>query len=95
MSSFVKNNLRLVSQGITGGKQWDYTDTGAIADVADVEGYFANASECGMDTGDLVLIHANDGAGTRVVRSAALFKVQDTGSTQGGVGPSTLIGDTG
>lgn len=95
MSSFVKNNLALVSQGITGHKVWDYADTGSIGDVADVLGYFTNAGECGVDTGDLIFIRANNGYTNRIVWSAAFSIVQDTGATQGSVGPSTVVGDTG
>jgi len=94
MSSFVKNNLALVSQGITGHKVWDYYDTGAIADVQDVAGYFTNAGECGVDSGDLIFIHANNGYTNRLVYGAAFAPVQDTGATQGTVGPGVLIGDT-
>ena len=95
MSSFVKNNMKLISQGITGFKVWHYSDTGAIADVADVDGYFTIAGDMGVDTGDLLMISATDGNVTKVVRSAAFYAAQDTGATQGAVGPSTLIGDTG
>lgn len=95
MSTFNKNNLALVSQGITGHKNWSYTDTGAIADVADVAGYFANASECGVDTGDFIQIRANNGYTNHLVWGAAFSIVQDTGASQGTVGPATVIGDTG
>jgi hypothetical protein len=95
MTTYSKDRLKLVSQGITGGKIWHYSDTGAIADVADVAGFFTNASEMGVDTGDLLYISANDGQLTKVVRGAAFWEVRDTGATQGSVGPSTLIGDTG
>jgi hypothetical protein len=95
MSTFVKDNLRLIAQGITGGKLWDYTDTGSIADVADVSGYFASASLCGVDTGDLIFIHANNGYTNRLVFGASFASVQDTGATQGTVGPSITLGDTG
>lgn len=94
MSSFVKNQLRLVSQGITGGKQWDYYDTGAIADIQDVAGYFTQAGDMGVDSGDIIFIHANNGYTNRLVYGAAFAPVQDTGATQGTVGPGTLVGDT-
>lgn len=94
MSSFVKNNLRLISQGITGGKIWDYTDTGAIADVQDVAGYFTQAGDMGVDSGDLIFIHANNGYTNRLVYGASFAPIQDTGATQGTVGPGTLVGDT-
>lgn len=95
MSSFVKNQLKLISQGITGGKVWHYHDTGALADVADVAGYFTNASECGIDSGDLIFISANNGNTTRTVYGASFSPVSDTGATQGQTGPATLVGDTG
>lgn len=94
MSSFSKDNLRLIAQGITGGKLWDLNDTGAIGDVQEAAGYITNASELGLDTGDYLLIHARDGGGTRVVRGSAMMIVQDTGATQGTVGLSVLVGDT-
>ena len=95
MSSFVKNNLALTSQGITGHKTWDYYDTGVIADVVDVAGYFTTAGDCGVDSGDLITIHANNGNTNRIVYGAAFGPVQDTGATQGSLGPSTVLGDTG
>lgn len=95
MSSFVKNNLKLVSQGITGGKIWSYYDTGALADVVDVAGYFAQAADMGADSGDLILIQASNGATTRTVYGVAFSNITDTGATQGSTGPGTLLGDTG
>lgn len=94
MSSFVKNNLALVSQGITGHKSWNYYDTGVIADIADIAGYFTVAGDMGVDSGDFITIHANNGNTNRIVYGAAFAPVQDTGATQGTVGPNTLIGDT-
>lgn len=94
MSSFVKNNLRLISQGVTGGKLWDYTDTGAIGDIQDVNGYFAQAGDMGVDSGDMIFIHANNGYTNRIVYGAGFQPVQDTGATQGSVGGGTVIGDT-
>ena len=95
MSSFNKDRFMLTSQGIARGKRWLYEDTGALADVADVAGYFASAGDLGVDTGDFLEIRANNGYTTRVVHGAAFSTVQDTGATQGTVGPATLIGDTG
>jgi hypothetical protein len=95
MSTFVKNNLALVSQGITGHKSWNYYDTGSIGDVADVAGYFANAGECGVDTGDFITIRAHNGYTNHLVWGAAFASVQDTGASQGTVGPATVLGDTG
>lgn len=95
MTTYNKNRLKLVSQGITGGKIWHYTDTGALADVVEVVGFFANAGEMGVDSGDLLFVQASNGATTRVVHGTAFYAIQDTGATQGQVGPATLIGDTG
>ena len=95
MSSFVKDNLKLISQGITAGKIWHYSDTGALADVADVAGYFTQAGDMGVDSGDLMFIQANNGNTTRTVYGVAFAPVQDTGATQGTTGPATLVGDTG
>ena len=94
MSSYNKDRLKLVSQGITGGKTWHYHDTGAIADIVDVAGYFTDAGDMGVDSGDFVFISANNGYTNRLVYGAAFAPVQDTGATQGTVGPQTLIGDT-
>jgi hypothetical protein len=91
MATYDKNKLKLVSQGIVGGKIWSYTDTGTVLDVA---GFFANASDMGVDSGDLILAGGLAGT-TRIIRSAAFAPVQDTGSTQGTTGPGSLIGDTG
>lgn len=94
MTSYSKDRLKLIGQGIVGGKIWDYTDTGALADIVEVAGFFSDAKHMGMAAGDFVYIRANDGGGTRVVRGAAMQSVQDTGTTQGTVGLSVLIGDT-
>lgn len=95
MTTYSKDRLKLVSQGITGGHIWHYHDTGALSDVVDVAGFFADAGKCGVDTGDLIFVSANNGYTTRVVYGAAFWSVQDTGASQGSVGPGTLVGDTG
>jgi hypothetical protein len=94
MSSFVKNNMKLISQGITGFKVWAYTDTGAIADIQDVAGYFGPAGDMGVDSGDFIFISANNGLTNHLVYGSAFAPIQDTGTSQGTVGPATLIGDT-
>jgi len=95
MSTFVKNNLKLTGQGITGHRTWHYSDTGAIADVVDVAGYFAQAGNMGVKTGDLILISATDGTNSLITYGAGVSVSQDTGATQVTVGPSTVLGDTG
>lgn len=95
MSSFNPNRFSLATQAIAGRKRWVYDDTGAIGDVADVAGYFAEARKYGVDSGDLIEIHAHNGATNRLVHMASFSPLQDTGATQGSVGPATLVGDTG
>lgn len=94
MTTFDKNRLSLVSQAIAGPKRWVYTDTGAIGDIVEVAGFFANAKDMGMSVGDFVEIRATDGGLTHVVRGSAMLTVQDTGTTQGTVGLSVVVGDT-
>jgi hypothetical protein len=93
MATFNKSKFSLIAQGITGQKVWHYEDTGALADVEEVAGYVP-AGDHGVDTGDYVLLKVKDGTGNKTVRGAAMNKVQDTGSTQGTVGLSVLVGDT-
>jgi len=98
MAVYSKDRLRLVSQGIVGGKVWYYDDTGLNTAVGDVAGFFSNAGDMGVDTGDLLIIQARGGgAGTAnaQIHTAAFTATQDTGATQGATGPVTLIGDTG
>ena len=90
MATYSKDKLKLMSQGMTGFKIWSYHDTGTVLDVA---GFFANAGDMGVDSGDLIL--SSGGGITKIVRSAAFAPVQDTGATQGTTGPATTIGDTG
>lgn len=94
MTSYSKDRLKLIAQGIVGGHLWHYHDTGAIGDVADVAGFFADAGLCGVDTGDLILISANNGYTNRLVFGASFVSIQDTGATQGTVGPAITLGDT-
>ena len=98
MALWNKNNLRLISQGITGGRVWWYEDTGLFSAVVDTAGFFQNAGDMGVDTGDFVYVQARGGAaGTAnsAVYGSAFNKTQDTGASQGQTGPGTLIGDTG
>lgn len=95
MTTYSKDRLKLTSQAIVGGKIWHYHDTGAIGDVADVAGFFANAGDMGVDSGDLIFISANNGYTNRMVFGGAFGPVQDTGASQGTIGPSVTVGDTG
>jgi hypothetical protein len=91
MATYSKDKMKLISQGLVGGKIWSYTDTGTVLDVA---GFFANAGDMGVDSGDLIFAGGLAGT-TRTIKSAAFAPVQDTGATQGTTGPATLVGDTG
>ncbi len=91
MATYSKDKLRLISQGLTGGKIWHYTDTGTVLDVA---GFFANAGDMGVDSGDLIFAGGLAGT-TRVIKSGGFSPVHDPGSPQGTTGPATLVGDTG
>ena len=93
MSTYDPKRVSLISQGITGHKVWFIEDTGALADIEEVAGYVP-AGDLGMDTGDPVFIKAKDGGNNKTVRMGAVLKVQDTGSSQGTIGLTVLIGDT-
>jgi hypothetical protein len=95
MTTYSKDRMKLVSQGITGGRIWHYHDTGTLAETADTVGFFADAYDMGVREGDLLLIQANNGQTTKVVHGAGFGLITDTGTTQGTTGPATLIGDTG
>ena len=96
MGNYSKDRMRLIAQGITGGKVWFYDDTGAMSTVGDVVGFFADAGDMGVDTGDFIFLQATGGANNKSIRGAAFASgIQDTGASQGGTGPVTLIGDTG
>lgn len=95
MTTYSKDRLKLVSQGVVGGRTWHYHDTGALSDVVDVAGFFANAYDMGVRKGDFLQVQANNGQTTFVVHGVSFGLLTDTGATQGTTGPATLIGDTG
>ncbi len=107
MSTFDKDNLVLLSQGIGGtAKQWAYTDTGLlIADTNQIAGYFTTGYDMGMRQGDRVLITEGDTgtwrgkdprlAGGRRQYTATVLQAADTGSTQITLGKAEMVGDTG
>ncbi len=95
MGNYSKDRLTLIAQGIAGNnKVWFYNDTGAIGNVTEQAGFVTDANDMGMDTGDFVFIKATDGGANKTVRGAAVLTVQDTGSSQGTLGTSILVGDT-
>ena len=104
MATFNKNNLALVGQGITGHRQWNYTDTGLlIADVNEVAGFFTTGYDCGMRHGDRVNITEGDTGtydtsgrqtGGRRQYIGTVLAAVDTGATQITLGTAVLVGDT-
>jgi hypothetical protein len=95
MTTYSKDRMKLVAQGMTGGRIWHYHDTGSLSEVVDTAGYFADAYKMGVRKGDLLFVQANNGQTTFVVHGAGFGLVSDTGETQGTTGPATLVGDTG
>ncbi len=106
MSTFNKDRLVLLSQGIAGtSKLWAYTDTGLlVADVSNAAGYFATGYDHGMRHGDRVMITEGDTGtfdtsgrqtGGRRQYTATVISATDTGGTQITLGTPELTGDTG
>jgi len=86
--AYVGKNFNLLSQAIVSGKTWVYVDTGTddSANYAN-DGYFEDAKDRGVDTGDRVEIYET---ASKVWQSGFMTTVQDTGNTQG-----TWVNDTG
>lgn len=85
---YVPKNLSLRDQSIAGVKEWIYKDTGTSheSNYGDA-GFFSDAKDRGMDTGDMVSIYQT---AAKIWTRGAMSVVQDTGSTSG-----TWLGDTG
>lgn len=93
MGNYSKNRLRLVSQGITGGRIWYYDDTGAIGTIAEAAGFFSNAGDMGVERGDLVFVRASSGTGA-IISGHGVVSISDTGASQGTIGAATTVADT-
>ena len=80
--------LNLQSQPLSGPKQWHYEDTGgeSAATYAGA-GWFTDAKDRGVDTGDLLQIFDRKNS---AVYNGYFSVIQDTGNTQG-----TAVLDTG
>lgn len=100
MSSFDKNNLALTSQGIAGQRTWSYTDTGIVADIQEVSGYFTSGYDCGMRRGDRLFFTEGDTGNPATTSSGkrqygfTVMSASDTGTTQVTLGLGVLVGDT-
>lgn len=77
------SKLVLLSQPIAGHKEWRYDDTGgeSAATFAGA-GWFTDAKNKGVDTGDTILVH--DKTNHQFYRGY-FSSIQDTGNTQGTV----------
>jgi hypothetical protein len=84
-----KKSFSLISQGIAKHQVWQYVDTGGEADasVYAANGYFTDAKDRGVDTGDRVIVY--DAVG-KEWHNGFMTTVQDTGATSG-----TWVKDTG
>ena len=85
-----KGNLTLMSQSVAGVKDWAYKDTGGeVSATYAGAGYFSDAKERGVDTGDTITVY---NLAANKVRHGAFSVVDgtDTGDSQG-----TVVFDTG
>ena len=76
-------NLTLCGQAMAGPKKWVYYDTGGEAvSVYEGAGYFTDAKDRGVDTGDRIEVwnKASD-----IIYCGRFTAVQDTGATSGTV----------
>ena len=75
--------LELITQAIAGRKTWQYEDTGGEAiTVYQGAGYFTDAKQRGVDTGDPIQIID---AANKITWRGHFITVQDTGATTGTV----------
>ena len=91
MADWNAANLRLIADGIVGGKLFYYEDTGPVGDLADVDGRATDGYDYGLRTGDSVLYRdtSRNWQYLMNVRSST-----DTGATQTTFGAAVLVGDT-
>jgi hypothetical protein len=75
------SKFNLIAQGIATDQQWFYSDTGGeTAAGYSAAGFFTDAKDKGVDTGDVVIIR--DVSGGKLYQGY-MHAVQDTGSTSG------------
>lgn len=86
--AYDSNKFNLMSQSIAGPRRWDYEDTGGETVAVYVgAGWFADAKDHGVDTGDHIIVRDRK----NTIQYEAYFSaVQSTGATQG-----TIVLDTG
>jgi hypothetical protein len=83
-----RNQLRLMSQSVTGVRDWSYVDTGGeVSATYAGAGYFADAYLRGVVVGDKITVH---NITATKVRHGSFITVDDTGDSQG-----TVVFDTG
>jgi hypothetical protein len=77
------SKLTLTGQAIAGPKCWNYYDTGGESVVTyEGAGYFTDAKQRGVDTGDEIKVWNK---ASNIVYSGRFTAVQDTGATTGTV----------
>ncbi len=74
--SYSGNSVRLISQGIVGGRLFYYESADAIADV-NTSGYFSDGYTRGMRVGDTVIVRDTN------VPTTSLCTVIDASATTG------------
>lgn len=77
------SRFNLVAQGIASAQTWHYDDTGGESGATyQGAGWFSDAKNKGVDTGDLVTVK---NLAANQVYWGSFTTVQDTGATQGTV----------
>jgi hypothetical protein len=75
--------LHLCGQPMAGPKKWVYYDTGGEAvSVYEGAGYFADAKQYGVDTGDYIEVWNK---ASNIIYKGRFTTLQDTGATTGTV----------
>lgn len=75
------SKFNLIAQGVADAQRWYYFDTGgeSVAGYS-AAGFFSDAKDKGVDTGDHVTIYNKTGS---KIYDGFIVAVQDTGATQG------------
>lgn len=90
MADYNSGKLNMVTQGVSGRREWQYEDTGPVTDVV-ADGFVTNAKQKGLVVGDYVRYYDS----SRTIWYGLRAKtVQDTGATQGTLDGQVIVGDT-
>ena len=95
MADYTTANMNLCGQPIAGRRQWQYEDTGPVADVQEVAGFVSDAADKGMKVGDYITYTDTT---RKYVYGINVNSIQtsDTGGNigKGTLGLAVLISDT-